>query len=241
MTHRFELALVCAVAALCICCDRISDTLSEDPADIVSLTVSPDTIPADGESVAMLEARVAAGFPAADRVVTFSTSAGAFVTGDAAQSQLVSVDADINGIANMPLRAPLQAGSAVVRAKASTFVREVQVTFTRALPERVDVAVDESVLRATSSDTAAVVATLLRATGMATEQTFVDFSATSPEGSLVGGFSNVTPSDSTGRATALFGVSPATSFRGFVAIRATVRDAVSGAVVEGETNVEIVD
>lgn len=240
MKRGFSIVCSLLIVAPLAACDSVSDFLSEDPEDLLVLTVNPPTIPADGVSVAMLKARVPAGTREENRQVTFTTSAGTFVDGAIVSSDPIIIEADVNGIAVVQLRSTVQVGFAIVRAKAGSLVDQDTVSFGLALPEQIVVSADRFVLQVSTADSTTVTATLLRAGGVATEGTVVQFTAEDDQGGALGGFSSVTPSDATGHATAVY--SPGvTAYRGDVTIRATVPDPGAGSSVEGETTVQIAD
>jgi hypothetical protein len=240
MKQRPAVAILLLPAAIHLGCDALSDAVSEDPENLLVLTVNPESIPADGASTSTLTARVPAGALPEDRIVTFSTSAGTFVDGSIVSSEPIDVPADVHGVAAVQLRSGLSGGAAIVRAEAGTATRKGRVNFTLALPQQVIVTADTYLLSVGSADTTDVEALLYRSQGVASAGLPVEWTAVDPGGAAVGGFSSQTASDSSGKATAEY--SPGTTaFRGVVTIRALVRDPSSGASVQGETAVELVD
>lgn len=240
MKRRSLIAFALLILVSLAACDSVSDLVSEDPEDLVVLTVNPATIPADGASVSTLKARIPAGIDPNIRFVTFTTSAGTFVDGSIVSSDPIDIDADTRGVATVQLRSTVQPGTAIVRAKSGSLADQETVNFGVALPEQVIVSTDLFMLQVSTADTTTVTAMLHRAVGVATSGTVVAFSAMDAGGGPIGGFSSVTPSDSAGEATAVY--SPgATAYRGDVTIRATVTDPASGATVEGQTTVQITD
>lgn len=221
-------------------CNALSDAVSEDPENLLVLSVNPETIPADGASTATLKARVPAGAMPDDRLVIFSTSAGTFVDGSIVSSDPIEIPADVHGIATVQLRSELAAGSAIVRAEAGSVARKGRVHFVLAAPQQVFVTSDTLVLSVGASDTAGVEATLFRTQGVPSVGLPVEWSAVDPVGAPVGGFTSVTLSDDQGKATATYAPG-ITAFRGDVTLRALVRDPSSGASVQGETTVQIDD
>jgi len=221
-------------------CTWLADLVSEDPEEILVLEINPQTIPADGTSVATLTARISAGTPEDERTVTFSSSAGSFVDGNIISNLPIQVEADSRGIAVVQLRSTASPGSALVRAKAASGSDSGKVRFGVAPPESVDVTTSLVVLHVLFFDTATITATLRRSKGFASAGTVVSFSAEDSTGMPIGGFANVTASDENGEATAEFdpGV---TAYRGDVTITASVQPAGGGAPVTGTTKVQVDD
>ncbi len=240
MKQRLAVAIVLLPTAVLLGCDALSDAISEDPEDLIVLTVNPETIPADGASTSTLSARVPAGALPDDRIVTFTTSAGTFVDGSVVSSDPIEIPADVHGVATVQLRSGLTGGSAIVRAEAGTVSRQGRVRFELALPQQVFVSADTFILSVASADTTDVEALLFRSQGVPSVGLPVEWSSLDPMGATVGGFTNQTTSDSAGKATAEF--SPGiTAFRGIVRLIALVRDPASGASIQGETTVQIDD
>lgn len=240
MKRGLFFAIVLPVTLAVIGCTWLSDLVSEDPDDLLVLEVNPTNIPADGSSVSTLTARISAGTPDEERVVTFSASAGSFVDGNIVSNFPIEVEADSHGVAVAQLRSASTPGIAIVRAKAGSTVSRGKVRFGVAAPERIDVTTSLFVLHVSSFDTATITATLRRSSGVATSGTTVSFTAEDAAGMPIGGFANVTASDPNGQAFAEFdpGV---TAYRGDVTIRASVQPAGGGAPVEGATAVQIDD
>ena len=219
-------------------CNRLSDFLSEDPEDILVLSTNPSSIPADGSSISNVRAKIPAGTPPDERLIQFSTSAGTFLDPNGIGSTTIHIHADSSGVAVAQLRSSVTVESAEVRAKSDVAGDRGRVHFVFATPVQIEVTTDRVLLSVSLSDTAAITATLRTNGGFATKGTPVQFTATEPSGAPVGGFANVTASNSSGQATAVF--DPAgTAFRGTATVRARAQDPTTGAFIDGATTVEI--
>lgn len=240
MKHAPAVAMALLLALSAAGCNALSDAISEDPGNLLVLTVDPESIPADGASTSTLTALIPEGSDPSERVITFSTSAGTFVDGTTISSSPIDITADVRGVATVQLRSDLTGGTAIVRAEVGSLARKGSVHFVLAGPQQVFVSSDTFVLSVGASETAQVEATLFRTQGVPSVGLPVEWSARDSGGAPVGGFTNITLSDESGKATAGYAPGP-TATRGDVIIQALVRDPTSGASVQGETTVQLVD
>jgi hypothetical protein len=198
------------------------------PEDIIRITTSSSSAPADGASIVRVIVTVAAGLPPARRDVRFTTSLGFFDNG----TKTVDAKADGANRAVADLRTEQTTGNANIRA---TLIQDgvsdaTSVLFVPAPPDRIFVAADSGRVSAAASTT--IRTQLLRDVGKATEKTLVTYSAVNSAGVAVGIFSQVTLSDAAGQSTATYTPGPSAS-PGVITIRAAV-----GAIV-GSTTIEI--
>jgi hypothetical protein len=200
-----------------------------NPGDIIRLSASAPSVPADGASIVRIIATVAAGLPQSRRTVQFTTSFGFFASG----TKTIEATADGANRAIVDLRTEQTTGIANVRGTlAQDGVSDaVTVTFTPALPDRIFVRADSGRISATGSTV--VTAQLLRDVGKPSDRTIVTYSAVTAAGTPVGIFSNVTLANAEGESRATFTPGP-TAAPGLVTIRAAV-----GGTIVGTTTIEI--
>src|SRR5688500_16324318 len=91
-----------------------------DPLSI-TVTASAPSVPADGFSTVEITAQIDPTTRAADRSITFTTTAGTFV-GAAAPGTTLVVTADIDGVARATLRSSTTIETANVTVRAGTTV-----------------------------------------------------------------------------------------------------------------------
>jgi adhesin/invasin len=186
-----------------------------DPANIITLSASPSSAPADGATALLVSAAVAAGVPAGRRTVTFRTTLG--------QLSPLTIDADGSNMARTTLVSSTT-GAARITATVDGVTAETTAQFTLALPDKVFVAPDAVELKSGGSTSVRV--TLARATGSVSSHLEVSYSATTSTGAAIGSFSRVTLADS-GLSTATFNVGT-TAYLGTVTIRALVEGGTTG-------------
>lgn len=242
MLRRLPALLLPAALSLLLGCPESDPQRSVGPGDLISLTASAASIPADGVSRVTFTAQIPANASAANRTVTFTSTGGTLVGGTpgSGTSMSLAVPVDVEGRATAQLQSPTRPGSAQVMAAVSSFLQAVTIAFTGALPDRILVDPGAFSLEAGLANTTTVTATLRRGQGIASENTLVEFRALTPAGARLGEFRAVTPSSASGTATALFTAGD-TTFRGTATIFARVTDVASGTVVEGSATIEIVE
>jgi len=269
-------------------CRQFQEAVSTTPDEFLTLTAAASSIPADGASTVVVTARLSNAAGPDLRQVTFEASAGTVVgrvcdttTGLCPNS--IVVTADVQGFASMVLRAPTEMGSAVVEARLGdtyhvdlngvvdpTVIipgpvgRTLDIGFTRAWPQRVEVGLeniddrgdtyaDQSV-EPCSKDQVIVKANVSRERGQVTEGTQVEFGAVIEGRGAFGSFHSVTPTrliyDNTSSEPTLIGNQasavftpgdPDSGYRGPVLIRARVHVADEGYYLEGATYLYVIE
>lgn len=186
--------------------------------DGLSLTVSADSAPADGETAVLVTVQVP-GFARGDaRKATLTATLG---TLEGATSGSLSLVANGEGTATAELRAPTRPGMARIRATVAGVIREDSVRFTAALPTRIDVDAEKFSLKAGIGSETNVTATLRRSTGTVSSGTSVVFTATRGDnGQPIGIFSTAPPSGAGGSVKVRFSAGD-TDYTGPVTITAT--------------------
>jgi|GEM_PF-2845958 len=178
----------------------LQDTMRFEPApaDLVSLTLSADSVAADSVSLVMVRAVIPRGSTVTPRSVVFEATAGLF-PGDSVR---VTVPVDSTGTATVLLRAPTAPGFALLRARAGNTVLQDSVRFYRAPPDLLSLTFSADSLQADGSSTVVVRAAVR--TGTARTPRAITFETTS--GAFGAGATPLTvtvPVDSAGVATAL--------------------------------------
>ena len=196
-----------------------------EPGQIITLSLTPSTVAADGATPVSATARVAAGIPAGRRSVTFRTTVGRFVPGN---TDSFSIDADGSNAARAVL-VSTATGVARVTATIDGTTSSATAEFTSALPDSLFVSVAASELR--SGQSTQVNSTLLRSVGVPSPRLIVNYSALTPAGALIGAFSGATLSTESGESRATFNVGP-TTYLGPLTIRAAVGNVVGTAIVQ---------
>ena len=158
---------------------------------------------ADGATVTTYAVWVSPKMPAAQRVVSFVTTAGTVIAADVPAGQDDSARADI--------RSPATVVSGRLRATVGSFTRELPIAFRAALPDTI--VVDPGKFSMKPGDTVTVTAHLIRSAGTVSRNTFVAFSATDSTGAPAGQFRNALPSDANGNATAIYSAPDGTTKR----------------------------
>lgn len=195
-----------------------------DLSQIVGLTVTPSSAPADGASLVDIVATVAAGLPSGRRTVTFRTNLGEFRPGN---GDTLTIEADRSHVAHASLSSET-VGTARVSATVDGATATANVQFTQSRPDSLFVSPAASTL--SSGDSMVVTVTLLRETGAVSPRLQVNYSATTAAGASIGTFSGVTlADDGVSRATFHLGT---TMHLGPVTIRAAVGNEEGTAIVE---------
>jgi adhesin/invasin len=186
-----------------------------DPANIITLTASSSSAPADGVTAVAVSATIAASVPAGRRTVAFRTTLGLITP--------IVIEADGSNVARASVTSTT-AGTARIIATVDGSTAETTVQFTPALPDRVFVAPDVSELKSGGSTNVRV--TLARATGNVSPRLEVTYSARTNTGAAIGSFSRITPAESS-VSTATFNAGT-TAYVGPVTITATVEGGATG-------------
>lgn len=227
------LALVTATAGNTV----LQDTIRFYPAppDLLALTLTADSLSADGSSTLLVRASVRRGTPRTPATVTFSASSGTF----GQDTNQVTVAVDSSGTAIALLRAPTDPTQAVVRVSAGNASLDTVLRFVRALADTVVLSADSFRVPAGAGSTLNVTAALRRSIGTVSPGATVHFSAVRPDGAAIGWFAAETVSDTSGTVTAIF-TAGETDYRGSVRIIATTQRA-GGGVVQAQMTVVIAD
>jgi adhesin/invasin len=186
-----------------------------DPANIITLSASSSSAPADGVTAVAVSANIAASVPAGRRTVAFRTTLGLITP--------IAIEADGSNVARATVTSTV-AGTARITATVDGSTAEATVQFGSALPDRVFVAPDVSELKSGLSSNVRV--TLARATGSVSPRLEVTYSARTNTGAAIGSFSRITPAESS-VSTATFNVGT-TAYVGPVTIIATVEGGATG-------------
>jgi hypothetical protein len=186
-----------------------------DPTNIVTLSASPSSAPADGVTAITVSAVISGSIPAGRRAVAFRSTLG--------QITPAVIEADGGNVARATVTSAV-AGTARITATVDGATAETTVQFGAALPDRVFVAPDAVQLKSDGSTTVRV--TLIRATGTVSPRLAVSYSAQTGGGAPIGSFSRVTLAESS-VSTATFNVGT-TPYLGPVTITATVEGGPAG-------------
>jgi hypothetical protein len=201
---------------------------------VVVLELAGLSAPADGATVTNAIARVAAALPSEQRTVTFTTTAGTLGAAGASSAQ---VRAGTDDLATIGVVSPRTPATATLTASVNNLTARRTLEFTHAYPDDISLAVQGSFRLSASYGTKATLrAELWRDVGSVTRGTEVRFTAVHDATDQEFGFwSAVTPSDTTGVATAEF--TPGnTPLRG----ESTIRARVPGTSLQASVKVEIV-
>ncbi len=166
----------------------------------------PDSLPADGASVATVTVTVAPALPTASRTVQFQSSLVVFVQNN---GSTLGSTADAGNVAFADIRTPSQIGLAHITATVGGFAQDTTIPVVWAYPDTV--LLDPGLFTMKVTEQAPVVATLLRRIGKPTPNTFVTFTAFDSTGTSRGQFRAIQESDPQGLAKASFqpiGVTP---------------------------------
>jgi hypothetical protein len=196
-----------------------------DPGEIITLSLQPSSVAADGTTPITAIAQVAPALPSARRSVTFRTTAGKFLPGS---GDSFTIEADGSNTARAVL---VSAVTGVARVTATVDGTSASTTaeFTEARPDSLFVSVSAATLEA--DDSTKVTVTLLREVGTPSPRQQVTYTALTPGGVLIGAFSDIMLSNGSGESSATFNVGP-TAYVGPLTIRASVGSVVGTAVVQ---------
>ncbi|WP_439642632.1 hypothetical protein [Gemmatimonas sp.] len=185
--------------------------------------VAPDSAPADGTTLTEVVAQLAPDTPVAQRIVTFSTTAGAFLLAGKTEATVVVV-AGADGRAAALLRSPGDSTAAVLSASAGTTVRTRRLLFARAVPDFLQVVPEQFFVKAGVTNDLVVSATLRRYVGVPSPGVRVVFVAYEPDQPSVprGRFTTAPPSDDKGVVGVRFTTADSV-FTGPLIIRATAQ------------------
>ena len=206
------------------------------PGDVLSLTVSPRSLPADGFTSAQVVAEIDPRTNERFRDIAFSTTLGSFPAGTSTGARTIVASADASGRAVVVLRSAAQAGTATVTAeirdgdkvKAS---QSVEVPFEGVAASTV-VTIDVSAASA-PADGASITNVVARvASALPSEQRTVSFTTTA--GTLGGGSSTTAQVRAGSDDLATVGLtSPRTT--GLATVTASVNDLTARRTVEFTT------
>jgi hypothetical protein len=183
---------------------------SVDPAQIITVSAAPSSVPADGATPLIVSAMVAAGLPAGRRSVAFRATLGQLLP--------VVIEADGSNVARTTLIGTTT-GTTHITATVDGTTANTTAQFTVALPDRLHIQLDDVALK--SGESTAIRVTLLRNTGSVSPHLRVSYTATSNiTGAPVGSFSGVTLAENA-VATATFNIGTTTPPGAVVTIRAT--------------------
>lgn len=167
-----------------------------NPSDIITVQPDDDTAPADGFTRTRIVARVSPLIPEVgnNRVVTFTTTDGTFVTNTVAgtNNQVATVRADAGNLAIVDIRSPMVPATAGITATVSNVTARTSITFTRALPDTVFVQADAASVAKAGANSVRLTAFVLREGGQAATNSTVTWEARDSTGTLIGAFSAVT-------------------------------------------------
>jgi len=207
---------------------------SPSPASIITISLSRNDVPADGQTVIQVRADVAPSIPTGSRTVTFTASQPKFV---ATSNQTDTATADVTNRAVVNYQVPTTLTDVRLTASVANATAETTLHLVAALPDAIALEAPASAVKA--GDDITVTARLQRTIGTPTAGRVVSFTAVDDAGHPVGGLRNVKLSDGTGVASAVFNPS-GTSYRGLVTIRATTVSA-SGPTISSEIMLKVND
>jgi hypothetical protein len=202
--------------------------------NVLSLNLAATEAPADGASVTNVVVRIASNVVPAERVVTFTTTAGSLGSPNV---RSLDVRAATDDLASVGLISPREVGTAVVTATLNDVTVRAPVEFVTATPDSASLSVTGSFrVSATFSTKVLLRLELFREVGTVTRGAEAAFSATdTSSGREFGVFNTVSPSDVNGVIEAEF--TPGnTAERGEATIRARVR----GTNVSTQVTIEVV-
>ena len=199
-----------------------------DPDDVMRFVAAPGNAPADGATRSLFVTEVSGAIT--DRTVAFSTTAGKFPDG----KLTASIPADTNNQAAVELVSATTVLSGVVSATINGVTRTASISFDRALPDQILALPDA--LEVEAGKTLNVNGTLLRNAGTVTPQTIATFDTQRPDGSSLGGFLSIQPSNLQGQVSATY-LPGDTAYRGPV----TIIIGVIGSPVTGSTTIQLIE
>jgi hypothetical protein len=182
---------------------------------LLRLEVRSDSTPADSATLVRVAAIIPNEARSDRRTVEFTTSLGTFVDGGQATLSLTAIDS----VAETYLRAPRFPGTARIRAKLGSEVREAMVVFDTAYPQRASVQAAAFTLKAGLANETTISALLRRSIGQVTPGVEVRFVATREDNQLeIGRFGIPNLSDRNNVVMVRYSAGP-TEYRGVVRIR----------------------
>ncbi|MFC2172278.1 hypothetical protein ACFLU6_06560 [Acidobacteriota bacterium] len=226
-------------------CDGISDLVSIDADKLLELSTSAASAPADGATRVTLTAKIPEASDLYDREIAFTTNMGTFVGGDVDlddpdnNKKTITVPVAIDGKAYADLTSSTSRGNARVQAVWGDAAKTVQVNFSTAYPQYLDLSTDLAVLSVSGLDQAEITVHARRNQGVASEGTRVLFSVADRDGIQRGIFQNVMTTDANGYAKATYFPGD-TRYRGFVTITATFRNPNDGKEIKGQLKIDII-
>jgi hypothetical protein len=207
-----------------------------NPSDLIKISTSVASAPADGMTVVQVSATVAPNLPEADRAVAFTTTAGTFVDSNTKQTTRT---ADASNRATVDLKVDSSIVTAVLRATAGVATAETTLPFVQALPDFIVVDPKADKIKSDGTEKVAIEVKLYRNVGKVTQGTVVTFSAVDDAKKPVSLlFRDVTPSNADGLVTANV-IAPDNTPAGTVTIRAIVK--VGTTEIVGEEKIVVVD
>jgi|GEM_PF-6706440 len=225
--------MICIITA----CYKSNDYEKILDKDILTVSTDLPSIPADGASMICVTAHIPQNADPSKRTITLETNAGKWKE-DGQKS--INIFANSNGDVITDLQSDLKPQAIRIRASIPTIIiQEVNLSFERAYPETIILDPGCFGLKATFTDTTQVKAILKRQIGKPSEETVVNFSATTNEGAPIGNFRSLTFSDQDGIASVLY-CGGATTYRGVVTIKATV-DTPNNGVVTANATINIIE
>jgi hypothetical protein len=195
-----RIAVIAMMLIAVVGCPDLEDPTSVKLEDIIRLDVTgPTSIRADGVSTTTVRATLPE--EATNRSVKFTTTRGSFGGTDGKQE--ITVTASDQGVATATIVAGRDAGVANVTATVGGFITSLQLPYERAFADAMTAETSSAFATKTGATKPVISALLTRQTGNVSLGTPVTFEAFW-NGVAVGRFSNITPSDANGRATAIF-------------------------------------
>ncbi|MEP7009253.1 MAG: hypothetical protein ABJC13_02920 [Acidobacteriota bacterium] len=206
---------------------------SADVNGVIRFVAAPTSAPADGASRTVFTVEVSSALPLGTQVA-FATSGGLFAP-ESSSSATRSIDGSFR--ATVELVSPSAIGTGIVSATANQVTRQAQISFVRALPDRILVSTGGKVTaQAGLADPVTVTASFQRDIGKVTPGTSAIFSATDSSGREIGIFRDASTVNDSGSAAATF-LAGTTTYRGPVTIVVSAQ----GGTVRGIATIEIVD
>ncbi|HEY0283855.1 MAG TPA: hypothetical protein VGC23_00585, partial [Vicinamibacterales bacterium] len=145
--------------------------------EVVDVSASRSTLPADGFSKAVITARLRRPAPLQQRTVTFETSAGILIASGQSSARVLTVTADAAGEAQVELQSEKTVGTARVRVTTLTITHELAIQFAPVDPTQIiTVTTERSSAPADGVTPLAVAATV--APGLPAQRRTVTFTTT---------------------------------------------------------------
>lgn len=179
-------------------CSGLNDVANPD--DVLVLTASPPSIPANGYSVTLVSAQISTRSDERLRDVIFTTTLGRFPGADPATPQLIVATAGSDGRASVALQSTAQTGTAVVSAEiresgAVKISQSIEVAFEAMSPSEVVVVIPSSLTAPADGATVTQIEAHIAA-GIPVQQRSVVFTTTA------GSFATLNPLTTTRNADA---------------------------------------